>query len=124
MDITPLIPQGRKVLNGYGGGSFTVNEEDINGNIFISPENVISWNVNNPEEITSDDFAELLSKEKDIELILIGCGEKHKVISSELRNYFRSRDINVEMMTTSAACRTYNVLLSEERKVSAALIAV
>ena len=127
MDITPLIPSNRKIITGYGGGSFKISAENIEGSVIILQDTIIKWSI-----VTGDitlesllPIIENLNKNSlDIELLIIGCGETHQRLSAEIHNAFRAKHINVEIMTTGAACRTYNVLLGEERKIAAALIAV
>jgi len=59
-----------------------------------------------------------------IELLLVGCGSKTVFIPENLRAELKSSDIVVETMDTGAACRTFNVLISEDRRVAAALVPV
>jgi uncharacterized protein len=124
MDITPLIPVGKKVIHAYGGGTFTINEEKIQGNILIFPDKVEIWPVSKFEEIVPASFSDLDELSKKIEILLIGCGDKHQPLPKLLKESFIAHGISGEMMLTGAACRTYNVLLSEGRRVAAALIAV
>lgn len=64
------------------------------------------------------------AQEKAAEVIIIGCGQQVVQIPPALKQRFRDARISVDVMDTGAACRTYNVLLSEERKVMAALVLV
>ena len=59
-----------------------------------------------------------------IDVVLLGTGARAVWPAAELRAGLRARGIVAEPMTTAAACRTYNVLLAEDRRVAAALIAV
>lgn len=124
MDITPQLPEGAKILKGYGDGGFVVNEDRIEGNIFIAPEYCELWQLGSAEEITPDDFSFLAKHKDNIDILLIGCGKDHKPLPEAIKRYVKSFDIVAEMMATGAACRTYNVLVSEGRKVAAVLIAV
>jgi len=124
MDVTPLIPQGKRIIKKYGNGSFLVNDDYYKGNIIVSPDSVIPWQINNNTEISFDSLKSLTNQTNKIDILLIGCGNEHIKAPKELIIEFMKLGISAEMMTTGAACRTYNVLLSEERRVAAALIAV
>ena len=122
MDITPLIAEGKKIITGYGDGVFFINKEPIQGNIIVLPGIVIPWQVTSLETITIDSLAVLL--EYEIEILLIGSGNVHFSPNFALKHALKQKGINVDSMSTGAACRTYNVLLSEDRRVAAALMTI
>lgn len=124
MDITPLIPKGRQVITGYGDGGFKINQEHINGSVLIFSEQTLSWDVENADAITFEQLEAIFNTIPAVELLLIGTGESIRPLDSSLRQVLKDKHIALEIMDTGAACRTYNVLLSEERRVAAALIAV
>ncbi len=124
MDITPIIPSGLKVIRGYGNNSFKINDEEYSHSIVVFQNFVTAWDVKNIGDITHESLFEILNQPNDIELLLIGCGETHSPLPSLVFNLATKHKINVEIMTTGAACRTYNVLLAEGRKVAAALLLV
>ena len=124
VDLTPSIPDGRQIVEAYGGGGFTVSGVQHRGSVLVLPERTIGWTVGNVEALTLESLAPLLERELAIEILLLGCGRKLVLIPAELRRQIRSAGPVLEPMDTGAACRTYNVLLSEERRVGAALIAV
>jgi uncharacterized protein len=74
--------------------------------------------------ITSDSLLPITRAEPAIELLILGCGAKFALAPAALRDELRGHGIVVEAMATPAACRTYNVLLAEDRRVAAALIAI
>ncbi|MCE3232512.1 MAG: uncharacterized protein K0R98_769 [Rickettsiaceae bacterium] len=123
MDITPAIPRGKNILKGYGDMAFNINDVQYQGSVILLPDDVQKWEVADFAEI-SVASVEIIINNIDIEIMLIGCGEIHQPLPLEIRNYFVNRNIGVEVMTTGAACRTYNVLMAEGRLVAAALIAV
>jgi uncharacterized protein len=124
MDITPQIPDGHKILTGYGNGGFSVNKEPLDGHLFIMAGHCQAWQVADATELSFDDFIFLDSYQDNIDVLLLGCGLEHKPLPPSLARALKQKGIICEMMTTGAACRTYNVLLSESRNVAAALIAV
>ncbi len=124
VDLTPSIPDGLQVVEAYGGGGFTVSGTGYRGSVLVLPERTLEWPVGGVEAVTLESLTPLLEPELAIEILLLGCGRKLVMIPAELRRQVRSAGPVLEPMDTGAACRTYNVLLSEERRVGAALIAV
>ena len=122
MDITPLIPKGKQILTGYGGGGFKVNNEFVSGSVLLLPDRVIPWQATAPIEQSM--LQPLLRELTDIDVLLIGTGKDMASIPAEFRDQLKQRSIALEAMATGAASRTYNILLSDERRVAAALIAV
>ncbi len=124
MDLTPLVPQGRQMIDRYGGGRFTVSGRVFEGSIIVFPERTMSWAVASVGEVTAESLAPLLQERERLEVVLLGCGARLTQIPLGLRQALRQSGLAVELMDTGAACRTYNVLAAEERRVVAALIAV
>jgi uncharacterized protein len=123
MDITPVIPQGKSIIKGYGDMAFKINDGQHLGSVIILPDKIESWPVKNAAEINVESLA-IVAETPDVEILLIGCGEVHIPMPKEIQTYFSAKNIGVEIMTTGAACRTYNVLLGEGRDVAVALVAV
>lgn len=124
MEITPLIPKGRQVLTGYGAGGFKVNNEFIEGSLILFPDHRVAWSVRDAGQITYESLLPAFAPEAGVELLLFGTGGAIATIDPALRQRIRGMKIAVDVMDTGAACRTFNVLLAEERKVAAAIIAV
>jgi len=123
-DITPLIASGKKILESYGGGCFTVAGEKYNHNIIIMPDAVFTFTAENIENAEQPDIQPLLDNANKIEVLLVGGGDGSVFFKTEIEHALAGSNIAVEYMSTGAAARTYNVLLSEERKVAVVLIAV
>lgn len=123
-DITPLIPKGRKVIESYGDGGFTISEEKYNGSVIVFAGEVVEWNVKTFKELSLASLSTIQKRKDDIEILLIGCGNVAEFLDEEILEGLKKSSIVADVMDTGAACRTYNVLLSEERKVAATLIAV
>lgn len=124
VDITPLIPKGKKIIESYGNGGFRISEEKFSGSVVVLPDEVFTLSKNNFSEIDSSDFSKIIENASKIEILLIGAGERIDFLPAEVERNLKDKNISVEYMDTGAACRTYNVLLSEERSVAAFLIAV
>ena len=124
MDITPLLPRGRQVIESYGGGRFRVSGIYHEGSLIVTPETSLPWPVSDFSELTHASLKPLLSLDYRPSVLLIGCGRSIRPLPEGLRAALRAEGMVLEPMDSGAACRTYNVLMSEERQVAAALIAV
>jgi uncharacterized protein len=124
MDITPLIPAGRQIIKGYGDGGFTIAGIRWEGSVLVMPERTQPWMPKDVSQVCEDSFAPLLTMVEKPRILLLGCGPRMVPVSTALRATLRSAGITLEMMDTGGACRTFNVLVSEDRSVAAALIAV
>ncbi|MBI3709029.1 MAG: Mth938-like domain-containing protein [Proteobacteria bacterium] len=113
-----------KRVDSYGAGGFRVAGESFKGSIVVWADGARSWPVASMAGLTIETLAALLDVKPPLEILLIGCGRTMAVIAPDLRQALRGRGIAVDTMDTGAACRTYNVLVAEERRVAAALIAV
>jgi uncharacterized protein len=126
MDVTPLIPAGRQIVESYGSGGFKVSGKSYVGAIVVFPDRTVGWNIASVSVITSESLSGVseAGRAGGVDVLLIGCGARMAPIPSTIRQGLRTDGIVVEAMDTGAACRTYNVLMSEGRRVAAALIAV
>jgi len=124
MGQTPPVKPGRRVIDGYGGGGFRIAGETLRGSTLVLPDRAVSWPVSTIADLNVESLAPVVACEPRPEILLIGCGKSAAMIAPALRQALREQGIVIDAMDTGAACRTYNVLLSEERRVAAALIAV
>ncbi|WP_342362907.1 Mth938-like domain-containing protein [Terrarubrum flagellatum] len=115
---------GQYPIDAYGDGGFRFGEMSHRGSILALPSSMRAWDVARAADFTVSAFAPVLAEAERIELLLIGTGRDPAFLPEELRWTFRDARIGVDAMTTAAAARTYNVLLAENRRVAAALIAV
>ncbi|MBL28831.1 MAG: hypothetical protein CMM50_14915 [Rhodospirillaceae bacterium] len=125
MDISPLIPGDRQVIESYGGGGFKISGERFDGSVVIFPERVVAWSVAAAGDVTPEMMAIMAGAEAPaVDLLLFGSGKGFARLPEPAVRAVRGAGIIVETMDTGAACRTYNVLMAEGRRVAAALIAV
>ncbi|SMF76940.1 Uncharacterized conserved protein, contains Mth938-like domain [Tistlia consotensis] len=122
MDITPRLPEGRQVVERYGAGRFRISGRAHEGSVLVTPEATLAWPVTTFAEITLESLEPLLLAGLDV--LLLGCGPKLLLPPKPLKQAVRERGAVLEPMDTGAAARTFNVLMAEERRVGAALIAV
>jgi len=126
MDVTPLIPEGRQMVEAYGDGGFKISGTAYRGAVIVFPLLSVNWPVTDFAALTLDDFASVMEAGRagEISLMLLGCGPRMLLLPGPLRQGLRAAGIVTEVMDTGAACRTYNVLLAEGRQVCAAMFAV
>jgi uncharacterized protein len=124
MEITPVVPAGRQLIQAYREGGFTVAGTRHHGSLLVLPERTLAWPVVELAALTVESVAPITRADPAVELLILGCGPRFALAPVALRDALRRHGIAVEAMATPAACRTYNVLLAEDRRVAAALIAV
>ena len=124
LDVTPLVVEGRQLIEAYGGGGFRVAGRVHRGSVIVLPESTLAWGVADAAAITVGSLAPAVSADPPAEVVLIGCGSRFVPPVREIRASLREIGVALEWMDTGAACRTFNVLLAEERRIAAALIAV
>jgi len=115
---------GRAPVDAYGNGGFRFAEMSHRGSILCLPSGIHGWPAVTVEEIGEESLARLFSEAADVEVLLVGTGPDLVRLADPLRWALRSAGIMADSMSTGAAVRTYNVLLSEDRAVAAALLAV
>lgn len=126
MDITPLIPKGRNIINSYSETGFKISEKDFLGSIILLPTKVLEISLTEKEFLEEEKLLSFLNdfSEEEIEILLVGTGKKHLRLKQNLRSKIKEKfsNISIDEMATSAACRTFNILTLEDRKVAAILI--
>lgn len=123
MDVTPLVKDGAKIIQAYADGQFRVSGEVYNSAIIVFENRVVSWDVSKSiDALGIADFEALITMKDDADVFLLGTGKAMAFLSPEIKQDLKSKGLHVEMMDTGAACRTYNVLMAEGRRVAAALL--
>ncbi|WP_088343715.1 MULTISPECIES: Mth938-like domain-containing protein [Rhodomicrobium] len=120
----PLLIDGRAPLAGYGRGWFRIGTIEHRGSLLVLPQGVYGWPVDDPAAITEASLREVLDMRGAAGFLLLGTGAAQVFPDRALRQTFAAAGLGLEAMDTGAACRTYNVLLAEERVFAAALIAM
>jgi len=115
---------GRYSLDAIGAGGFRFAEMSHKGSIIATPAGIRIWPVARFSEVTIESLQPVLDEADAIDFLLIGTGADIAFIPPALRDPLKQAGIAVEGMATGAAARTYNVLVAEDRRVAAALIAI
>lgn len=114
---------GSAPIDAYGNGGFRFADMSHKGAILCLPSGIYGWQPSDKIP-TIADLTPILKEADKIEILLIGTGEKLLRLPKEVRSKLQMRHISSDTMSTGAAVRTYNVLLSEDRAVAAMLYAV
>jgi uncharacterized protein len=114
----------RAPIDAYGNGGFRFAAMSHRGSLLIVPSGIYGWDASSLEDVTPEAFAAFLHEMAPPGVVLLGTGPTHLMPSEPVRRLFAESNLGLEIMTTGAACRTYNVLLAEGRDVGAALLAV
>ncbi|MDF1791615.1 MAG: Mth938-like domain-containing protein [Thalassobaculaceae bacterium] len=127
VDITPMVAQGVQIIHGYGDGKFRIGEVSHAGPVLVQPESTLVWEVASDVSIPELDLATLapiFEVEETYDILLIGTGTRQVFLPPARRAEIRAMGPVAEVMDTGAACRTFNLLLAEGRRVAAALLPV
>lgn len=122
VQLTREAPAGRQLIQSYNPGEFLVNDVTFKGPVLVSAGATSPWAVTSFETLVPEDFAAL--RLMPVDVCLLGCGPKLARLPKALRDALKEQGLHVEPMDTPAACRTYNLLIAENRKAVAALIPV
>jgi uncharacterized protein len=122
--MEPARYPGRAPIEAYGNGGFRFAGMSHRGSIVALPSGVQAWPVKRVEDITPEALARIIAEAPAIEILLIGTGGRMTPLAAAASNALAQAGLTPELMSTGAAARTFNVLLSEERAVAAALVAV
>jgi uncharacterized protein len=115
---------GRHLIDAYGNGGFRFAEMSHRGSILATSAGIRAWDVAHPGAIDRNALRPIHAEAGAVELLLIGTGLDIAPLPEGLRRWLKEAGIGLDVMQTGAAARTYNILLAENRKVAAALIAV
>lgn len=121
MDLTPLVPAGRQLVERYGPSGFRIAGIVWRGPVLVFPDETLAWAVSGADAVTRDSLLPVAAH-GGVQVLLLGLGSRMPMAARELRFALRPEGIAIEPMDTGAACRTYNLLVAEERRVAAALI--
>jgi uncharacterized protein len=119
----PHLP-GPAPIDAYGNGGFRFAGMSHRGSLLCLPDGIWAWPVANLSDLTETALADVLALSSALDFFLIGTGAEPAVLPEALRARFRAAGLSVDAMATGPAVRTYNILLAENRRVGAGLIAV
>lgn len=107
-------------IQSWNRDSIRIQGQEYQHSILLSPDGVRPWAVNHCAQLNADNLSSLLHPA--IELVLLGCGQRQHFLPPALLAPFIQRGLGLEVMTSAAACRTWNLLAAEGRRVAAGII--
>lgn len=121
MDLTRQHPGDRTYVRAVGQRGITVAGETFEAGLILSPESVHpDWPVTAPAELTQAALEVVLGLQPEV--VILGTGKAQRFPDPAITMMFYQQGIGIEVMDTRAACRTFNILVMEERRVVAALM--
>ena len=128
MKLHASAPSALNTFTAYGEGYVMVNNQRHEGRnaagnargLIVTPERLLPWEVAAFDALEEADFQVFL--ELNLEILLLGTGPRQRFPHPRLTRGLAAKRIGVEAMDLQAACRTYNILMTEERRVAAALL--
>ena len=124
MKLHASAPSALNTFSGYGDGFVAINgqryEEKDARAIIVTPERILPWTAGAFDSLSAADFEVFV--ELDLEVLLLGTGPRQRFPHPRLTQALAAKRIGLEVMDLQAACRTYNILMAEERRVAAALL--
>lgn len=126
MKLHLATAEGQHLITAYDEKSIAINKQKYNKSLVVTPDALIdNWldgiAVGHSVDVLTDADFEKISALKP-EVVLLGTGSKHQFLHPKHYAALTKIGVAVECMTTAAACRTYNILMSEGRHVAAALL--
>ncbi|MFQ5765324.1 MAG: Mth938-like domain-containing protein [Rhodospirillales bacterium] len=111
-------------MQSYGGLRFRIAGEVHEGSVLVFPKRTLAWAVAEAAQVTVETLEPVTAADERPAILVVGCGPTFQAPPAGLRSGLKAAGVALEWMDTGAACRTFNVLLAEERDCAAALIAV
>lgn len=115
---------GRAPIDAYGRGGFRFAEMSHRGSILCVPSGIYGWAPAFPAEVSAAALQRVVDESGDIDVLLIGMGAMPVPLGPEAAAALRAAGVRFDTMSTGAAVRTFNVMIAEERRVAAGLLAV
>jgi uncharacterized protein len=110
----------QNTVTGYGPGYIEINGERHCGNLILGPTSVQPWAVAGFERLQPEDFDPVLTLGPEV--VLLGTGASHRLANPRLTASLARAGVALEAMDTKAACRTYNILAADGRRVAGAFL--
>jgi uncharacterized protein len=110
------------LVDSYLPGGFRIGGVVRAGPVIVWPNGVTPWAPADDRAFEAADFDAVAAIRPAIDVLIVGCGRRTRLLPSAIRVHLKASGIGVDAMATDAACRTYNVLVTEMRRVAAALL--
>jgi uncharacterized protein len=117
MELNEIKFSGQPPVDGYGDGFFRIEDKVVEGSLMITADGVVPW-------AGLSDLEPLLDVVGKADVVFIGMGADIAPLPKDIVAKLEEARVPFEVMSSPSACRTYNVLLSEERRVALAVLTV
>lgn len=120
-------PDAPLPIDAFGDGGFRIAGERVEGSVLLFAGTVKTWprgDEADAKTLTPGDLSLFLEADDKPDVVVLGVGERARHPAPELRKALREAGIGLEIADTPAACRLYNLIAAESRRVGAALMAV
>jgi uncharacterized protein len=124
MQLQDIQFSGKRLIQSYGDNGFRLTDGRFEGSILILPRGIEHFAAESPADFDIAQFGGVFDARDELEIMLLGTGQRQQFPSLEIRKKFLENNIALEVMDSGAACRTYNILVSEDRRIAAAIIAI
>ena len=124
MDVTPLVSKGRQLIESYGDGAFKISGVVYTAPVIVFPESCFSPDYFEADESNFRLLREVFQTSFSPSVLLYGTGKNTSLIPETEKEFVRQKNCVLDIMNTGAACRTFNVLCAEDRRVAAVLFPV
>ena len=114
------MPSGINLIRRYGADFIAIGEQEIRASCLVTATALESWAPRSLDELNAGHLAPLFALKPEV--VVLSTGTTQRFPRAALRAEFATRRIGLEVMEIGAACRTYNVLVGEERNVVAAIL--
>jgi uncharacterized protein len=111
---------GQNLFTALGNGWVEINGRRHEGSLLVLPQHLAAWRPASFEQLSAEDFRPVI--DQGCEILLFGSGTRQRFPAPALLQELMAARIGIETMDSAAACRTFNILVAEGRKVAAALI--
>lgn len=111
-----------QLIRNYGPGHFVIADRRWDGPVLVTEAKTFTWTVTRAEDLSVEGLAPLAEAAVPIEFLVVGCGPRPVFVPPAKRATFKAAGLALEIVDTGAACRIFNVMVAEGRRVAAALI--
>ena len=120
MKLHAARAEGRNLFSGYGPGYVAINGVRHERSLIVLADRIVDWEVTEFDGLDTATFSALAAL--PLEILVLGTGAALRFPDASYSKILRAAGIGLEVMDTRAACRTYNILMAEGRRVGAALL--
>jgi uncharacterized protein len=114
---------GQNLIRGYAPGRITINEQVYTGSLIVTPQRIIAdWPPVAFADLLTGHFEAMVALQPEV--VILGTGARLQFPAAALTRSLVEANIGLDIMDTGAACRTYNILMSDGRRVAAALLMI